>query len=58
MNEEKRKPHISPERIDRFTWYVGDLKILTAEEFEKVKQSRDFIDYGVLKENSKDAAEE
>ena len=58
FDDKKRKPHISPERIDRFTWYVGDLKILTAEEFEKVKQSRDFIDYGVLKENSKDAAEE
>ena len=58
MSEEKRKPHILPERRDRFTWHVGDLKFLTAEEFEKVKQSGDFVDYGVLKENSKDDREE
>lgn len=52
-SHEKRVPHISPERRNRFTWHVGDLKFLTAEEFEQVKQSKSFIDYGVLKETSK-----
>ena len=52
MSEEKRTPHILPERMDRFTWHVGDLKFLTVEEFEKAKESETFIDYGVLKETS------
>ncbi len=53
MSEERRKPHISPERRERYTWHVGDLKFLTAEEFEQIKQSGNFVDYGVLKETSK-----
>lgn len=57
-SREKRVPHISPERRDRFTWHVGDLKFLTTEEFEQVKQSGNFIDYGVLKETSKDDGKE
>ena len=57
-SREKRVPHISPERRDRFTWHVGDLKFLTAEEFEQVKQSGNFIDYGVLKEPSEDDGKE
>ena len=34
MNEQKttRKPHISPERRDRFTWHVGDLKFFESRE--------------------------
>ena len=52
MSEEKKKPHISPERMDRFTWHDGDLKFLTAEEFEKLKQSGGFIDYGVSNKTS------
>lgn len=55
---EEDVPHISPERMDRYTWHVGDLKFLTAEEFEQVKQSGNFIDYGVLKETSKDDGKE
>ena len=51
MSEEKKKPHISPERMDRFTWFDGDLKFLTVEEFEKLKQSGGFIDYGVSDKN-------
>ena len=60
MSEERKKPHISPERRDRYTWNVGDLKFLTAEEFEQVKQSGDFIDYSdsASKEISKDDGEE
>lgn len=58
ISREKRVPHISPERRDRFTWHVGDLKFLTTEEFEQVKQSGNFIDYGVLKETSKDDGKE
>lgn len=57
-SREKRVPHISPECRDRFTWHVGDLKFLTTEEFEQVKQSGNFIDYGVLKETSKDDGKE
>lgn len=58
MSKEQKKPHISPERRDRFTWHVGELKFLTAEEFEELKQSEGFIDYGVSDKNSADDGEE
>lgn len=58
MTDEKKVSHISPERRDRYTWNVGDLKFLTAEDFEQVKQSGDFVDYDVLKETSKDNGKE
>lgn len=58
MSEERKKPHISLERRERYTWHVGDLKFLTTEEFEQVKQSGDFVDYDVLKETSKDNGKE
>lgn len=60
MSAEKKVSHISPERRDRYTWNVGDLKFLTAEEFEQVKQSGDFIDYSdsASKETSEDDGEE
>ena len=60
MTDEKKVSHISPERRDRYTWHVGDLKFLTAEEFEQVKQSGDFIDYSdsASKEISEDDGKE
>lgn len=60
MTDEKKVSHISPERRDRYTWNVGDLKFLTAEEFEQVKQSGDFVDYSdsASKETSKDDVKE
>lgn len=60
MTDEKKVSHISPERRDRYTWNVGDLKFLTTEEFEQVKQSGDFVDYSdsASKETSKDDVKE
>ena len=60
MTDEKKVSHISPERRDRYTWNVGDLKFLTAEEFEQVKQSGDFVDYSdsASKEISEDDGKE
>ena len=58
MADEKKTSHISPERRERYTWHDGDLKFLTTEEVEQIKQSGSFIDYGVLKENSKDDGKE
>ena len=60
MTDEKKVSHISPERRDRYTWNVGDLKFLTAEEFENVKRSENFVDYSdsASKETSKDDGEE
>lgn len=60
MTDEKKVSHISPERRERYTWHVGDLKFLTTEEFEQVKQSGDFIDYSdsASKETSKDDGKE
>lgn len=37
MNEKKPGSHISPERMDRFTWHGGDLKFFETE--------KDFLKY-------------
>lgn len=60
MSKERKKPHISPERKERYTWHVGNLKFLTAEEFEQVKQSGNFVDYSdsASEETSKDDGKE
>ena len=60
MTDEKKVSHISPERRERYTWHVGDLKFLTTEEFEQVKQSGNFIDYSdsASKETSEDDGKE
>lgn len=49
MSEEKKidKPQISPERMDVFTWHDGEIKFLSAKDFERIKRSAGFIDYGV-----------
>ncbi|MBR4903742.1 MAG: hypothetical protein IKZ53_03655 [Selenomonadaceae bacterium] len=58
MSNEKKKPHISPERMDRYTWHVGEIKFLSAEEVEQIKRSKNFIDYHVSDKNSADNRKE
>lgn len=50
--DDKKFSHISPERMDRYTWHDGEIKILSAEEFAQLKQSKNFIDYCAAKETS------
>ena len=44
--------YIAPDRMERYTWYDGDLKFLTAEEFEEIKKSKNFKDFHTIKEDS------
>lgn len=54
MSDKKKVPHISPERRDRYTWHAGEIKFLTAEEVEQIRQSENFIDYCQSDKNSAD----
>ena len=44
-----KKSHISPERLERFTWQNQSVKFVTPEDFDEVSQSKSFIDYDVWK---------
>ena len=49
MSEKNPGSHISPERMDRFTWHEGDLKFFkTEEDFLKYaeKNNMTVIKYG------------
>ena len=48
----KDEAYIAPDRMERYTWYDGDLKFLTAEEFEKIKKDKNFKDFNKNKEVS------
>ena len=48
----KDEAYIAPDRMERYTWHDGDLKFLTAEEFEKIKKDKNFKDFNKNKEVS------
>ena len=44
-----KESHISPERLERFTWQNQSMKFVSPEDFDEVSQLESFVDYDVWK---------